>query len=353
MSRGIPTFSVVIPLYNKERCIARAIQSVLNQTYSDLELMIVDDGSTDGGAEVVESFTDPRVRLVSQENAGVSAARNRGIAEARADMIAFLDADDEWLPGFLETILRLAERFPESGAFAMAYEVVDARLRHRTPRFRGIPRPPWEGVIPNYFRGSPVWSSAVVIPRRVFDAVGFFSVGRARGEDLDMWCRIALKFPIAYSTQVGAIYRQDADNRLSRLSLASSYHYLSMETGLFKTIEDAVKTGGLPPGVTGNDLIEYRNTVLRVLAIDHALAGLGVEARQCLQKLVPVRGRRSWLYYYAYSVSFLPRPLRTGARRLVESLSGVKAGLGRARLGKEAAKANDRGDAGSVGERRH
>ena len=114
MNNNITIISVVIPLYNKERYIARAIQSALGQTYGDFELIVVDDGSTDGSVDIVSQFADTRLRLINQANAGVGAARNRGIKDAKYELITFLDADDEWMPDFLETVLELREEFPEA-----------------------------------------------------------------------------------------------------------------------------------------------------------------------------------------------------------------------------------------------
>ena len=109
--RQSPAVAVVIPLYDQRRHVERAIRSVLGQSVGDFELIVVDDGSTDGSGEVVQKQRDPRLRLVRRDHVdsgGGHAARNLGIAESRADLVAFLDADDEWLPGHLATILRLA-----------------------------------------------------------------------------------------------------------------------------------------------------------------------------------------------------------------------------------------------------
>ena len=93
--------SVIIPLYNKEDYISRAIDSVLRQTFKDFELIIVNDGSTDQGPGIARNFHDRRIRVIDQQNSGEGAARNRGVAEARAELVAFLDADDEWESSFL------------------------------------------------------------------------------------------------------------------------------------------------------------------------------------------------------------------------------------------------------------
>jgi glycosyltransferase involved in cell wall biosynthesis len=101
--------SVIIPLYNKAPQVRRALDSVAAQSFGDFELIVVDDGSTDEGARIVEEYADARLRLVRQRNAGPGAARNRGIAEARGELLAFLDADDEWMPGYLEESVRLLD----------------------------------------------------------------------------------------------------------------------------------------------------------------------------------------------------------------------------------------------------
>lgn len=214
----LPRFSVVIPLYNKGRHVAKALNSVLSQHIPDFEVIVVDDGSTDNGAQVVQSFFDSRIKLLRQANAGVSAARNRGIEEAEAELIAFLDADDAWEPDFLGTIAALTEKFPKAGAFATAYVVREPDGKMRTPRYEAIPRSSQEVIIPSYFLAGtlgemPVWASAVCIPKAVFREVGVFSVGEKLGEDHDMWARIALQYPIAFSWSTGAIYFQDSDNR--------------------------------------------------------------------------------------------------------------------------------------------
>src|SRR5690625_5076160 len=114
-------FSVVIPLYNKELSIRNTLQSVLDQTFTDFEIVIVNDGSTDSSAAIVEEFTDPRIRLIHQENQGVSAARNKGIEEAKYDWIVFLDGDDLWENNHLEEFVKMIKLFPEDRVFCTSH----------------------------------------------------------------------------------------------------------------------------------------------------------------------------------------------------------------------------------------
>lgn len=223
----LPAISVIIPLYNKGPYIARALNSILAQTFQDFEVIVVDDGSTDDGAEVVRGFEDPRIRLIQQENRGVSAARNKGIEEAKAELIAFLDADDEWLPSFLRTILRLREMFPDAGAYATAYYSQGKNKTHDL-KINTLPEKPWEGIIPRYFLtatfGSPISSSSICVPKTVFSNIGSFIEGEWWGEDVEMWGRIALHYNIAFSWDYGAVYHCEAENRTNEKRACMNEH---------------------------------------------------------------------------------------------------------------------------------
>ncbi|MBP7497930.1 MAG: glycosyltransferase family 2 protein [Bacteroidales bacterium] len=212
-----PFFSVIIPLYNKERHIRRAVNSVLNQSVQSFEILIIDDGSTDKGFEIVKQYTDERIRYYQQPNSGVSNARNNGINFAKYDLVAFLDADDEWEKDFLMEISALIEKFPEAGAYVTAYKIVRINNKIQVPHFKHIPKDK-RTILPNYFRsmiyGDPmITSSSICIRKDVFNKAGYFSVGEKLGEDKDMWARIALLYKIAFSWYIGATYFENADNR--------------------------------------------------------------------------------------------------------------------------------------------
>ena len=202
--------TVIIPLYNKEASIATALRGVLAQTYQDFEIVVVDDGSTDGGAAVVEQFDDPRIRLIRQANGGVSAARNRGIAEAKGEHIAFLDADDEWMPTFLEEIAALIAAYPECKARATNYIFNSNGVKSPTI-LRRMPFTEGRGVLTNYFEVAscshpPMWTSAVCIDRDLLQEIGGFPVGIKSGEDLLVWARTAVRTQWAYSMKPLAQY---------------------------------------------------------------------------------------------------------------------------------------------------
>jgi glycosyltransferase involved in cell wall biosynthesis len=200
-----------MPLFNKEREVNRAIRSVLAQTFDNFELLVVNDGSTDRGAEIVAALKEPRIRIIQQANEGVSAARNHGIEEAKANLIAFVDADDEWLPDFLETIHRLQNIHPYCSVFATnyAYRNIDGSMMATI--IRGLPDTIWEGVLEDYFKVAsisdpPIWSSAVAVRKEAISSIGGFPNGVSAGEDLITWAKLASKYRIAYSTHPHAVF---------------------------------------------------------------------------------------------------------------------------------------------------
>lgn len=215
-----PVFvSVVVTLYNKERYVQRALQSILAQTYPHFEIVVINDGSTDGSAGEVAALHDARIRLITQPNAGEGAARNRGIQESRGTLITMLDADDEWQPEFLQAVVDLNIAYPQAGIMATGYQTIHSPgFAVETTLSRDLFGGRQSGLVHDYFRlarqGYFVWSSAQAVPKHVYDAVGIFAVGEPMGPDLDMWGRIALRYPVAYDVRPLALYRNDATGRI-------------------------------------------------------------------------------------------------------------------------------------------
>lgn len=203
--------SIVIPLYNKEGRITSTLQSVIKQSFQNFEVVIVDDASTDHSVEEVKKITDSRIRLIYQSNAGVSAARNRGIEEAKGEYIAFLDADDEWEPEYLETQYNLTQQYPECSVFACNYEFKDSEGKVTSTIIKKLPFKNKDGILSNYFEVAscshpPLWTSAVVVKKTAIQSVGGFPISIKSGEDLLTWARLAVKYKIAFSTNVCAQY---------------------------------------------------------------------------------------------------------------------------------------------------
>lgn len=215
-----PSVTFVVPLYNKGPYVAATLQSALAQGPHLLEVVVVDDGSTDDGPALVASLqsVDSRVRLVRQSNCGVAAARNAGIRHARGSHIAFLDADDILLPGFLATIVRLINRHPTAGIYATAFQ----RVTHIPARGSCDPSQPTgaEATIPQLFdrwrRTPPFYTCSLCIPTAVFAATGItFPQGEALGEDQDVWFRLAERYEVAYSESPLVLYRINVADSLT------------------------------------------------------------------------------------------------------------------------------------------
>lgn len=216
-------FSVVIPLYNKEHYIEKTIRSVLAQSCTDYEVIVVDDGSKDDSLALARKFASDVVHIIPQENQGVSVARNTGILNARGEYICFLDADDEWRPDYLTTINDLTERYPRSDIFVTAYAVDmgNGRINYSTRLEEET------GCLPSYWltlaKGYDfVWTSATTMRRKTLIDAGLFKPGEKIGQDLDMWARVARINPrVAYSNHICVNYNRAAEqNARTRVRVA-------------------------------------------------------------------------------------------------------------------------------------
>ena len=225
----VPQISIVMPLYNKEAEVLDAVASVQAQTFADWELVVVDDGSTDRGPELLAGIDDLRIRLHRQANGGVSAARNKGIELARCELIVFLDADDLWYPGFLDAIMALRLDYPDARWYATGYEILPAGAETAfKARLSGLPDYLQRGLLPDYFgvaslSDPPVWTSALAVDRQAMQAVGGFPTGVGSGEDLLTWARLAVRYPLAFDRESQAIFRVSGiERRPDKLDLVGT-----------------------------------------------------------------------------------------------------------------------------------
>lgn len=199
--------SVVIPLYNKEKDISMTIKSVLCQTFTNFELLVIDDGSTDSSKNVVEGIDDARIRLISKENGGVCSARNLGILEANNEWIAFLDGDDIWDKYHLAHLVRGVEEFPQFHFFAT--NLKSENLNSNIYKAFIV-----DDFYDTYLKsGGLVNSSTCLLHKSIFERVGYFNENLIRGEDIEMWDRIAQQFIFVKVAVETVQYKLDASNR--------------------------------------------------------------------------------------------------------------------------------------------
>ena len=213
-----PIVSVVIPLFNKEESIKECINSVLNQSFQNFEIIIINDGSTDNSLDIVEKIIDPRIKIYSQANAGVSAARNHGTKQSSTELIAFLDADDLWMPFFLENILSLFREFPSARWAGTGYHFSKIGEDANRNIINLLPGQFTRGLIDQYFKvcaySDPlINSSSVCIHKKALESIDGFPIGVYSGEDLLTWARLAIKFPLAYDTKPATIFQISGINR--------------------------------------------------------------------------------------------------------------------------------------------
>jgi glycosyltransferase involved in cell wall biosynthesis len=199
-------FSIVIPLYNKAHTIVNTLQSVLEQSFEAFEVIIVDDGSTDDGVQIIQNqFNDRRIRLVQQSNQGVSAARNNGVAAAIHEHIAFLDGDDELLPTYLETMKTAVESYPEAGMYCCA-GIIRENDGTEHLRYSNKFKHPFQVI--DYFENPYFFStsSSTIIKKSSFEKTDGFPVGMKINEDIVFFCSLALVATVVYCSVPLSVY---------------------------------------------------------------------------------------------------------------------------------------------------
>jgi glycosyltransferase involved in cell wall biosynthesis len=199
-------FTVVIPLYNKAHSIERTLGTVLAQNFTKFEVLIVDDGSTDNGVEIIKKYSDDvRIKIVQQDNQGVSVARNRGVFDAKYEYIAFLDGDDEWLPNYLTTMYDAISNYPLAGMICCGGYVRNADqsvVLRVAKKFQG------KTLRINFFENPHVFvhTSATVVSKKVFSSINGFPVGMKRNQDYALFFSLALITEVIYCGVPLSIY---------------------------------------------------------------------------------------------------------------------------------------------------
>ena len=239
----MPRVSVIIPTYNQASYLSEAVESALAQSYQDLEVIVIDDGSTDNTPEVASGFP-PGVIYIRQENQGVSTARNNGIEMAKGEYLAFLDSDDIMLEGALQKSVDFLDQHPEAGfCYGQVYRMDDKGRTLRLIGSRGAKtsciRDGKEQIALMLFRGD-ITPSTVLARRFCFEEVGLFNTTLHIGEDIDMWLRLAMRYSVGYIAEPLAKYRVHPQSA----TIKGNFEALeSSQTAFVKRALDGVEFG--------------------------------------------------------------------------------------------------------------
>lgn len=250
--------SVIIPTYNRKLIVESAIRSVLNQKFEDYEIIVVDDGSTDGTREYLESLNLP-IKIISKQNGGVASARNAGIKVALGKYIAFLDSDDSWLPDKLSAQISYLEAHPEIPlVYIDEYIEVNGEVLVETRFQRANVSDDVKNnfLLPGFIQQTPIHTSSVMIRKNVFDEIGYFNETLKIHEDSELWNRISMKYKFGYIDIPLAIfrYKDDAEHlmkdfhkepskqeSIKYLKLYEKMHEKNMTDEIKKSIEESYK----------------------------------------------------------------------------------------------------------------
>jgi glycosyltransferase involved in cell wall biosynthesis len=295
--------SVIVAVYQGEKYLAKAIQSALDQTHAHLEIIIIDDGSTDGTAAILQSLDDQRLRVFRQENSGAATARNLGLANAHGDYVAFLDADDYWLPRKLEEELRvLVESSDPIGiAYSWYYAVdEDGMLLNRSPRLSYT-----GSVFQDLLKGATfIIPSASLFHKSIFETVGNFNPHRRHHEDFALILRACRSFHAHPSERYSVLYRQS----LSGKGRGVMKHY---DTAIAASLSIADDLSDI---LTESEVEELRNSLRLALYFRFLMYGFNDHAKRLLKdiRVSDLRhGIKGWLgWFFAKSSINLMRPVR-------------------------------------------
>jgi glycosyltransferase involved in cell wall biosynthesis len=311
-----PLVSVIIPSYNSAGFVVPAVESAFAQTYSPVEVIVVDDGSTDNTRERLVPWND-RVRYVYQPNGGLSKARNRGIKEARGDLIAFLDADDQWLPSKLDKQWERLRTNPQAPLVHTDLYQLREPAGDRVYAYRNRGR--FSGhCYAEFFSGNSIVPSTVMITRRCLEEVGRFDeeIRGASTQDFDLWFRVARHFPLSYVGEPLVLYRQHPTNasRNQRMMLEDEYYVLAK----------ALQADPALCQVLGQGRVRRRMSELAFQA-GYANADTGdlLRARRYFRAALGYAPQRltTWVFWAS---TFLPPGLRQRLRRVKQQLGAAE-----------------------------
>lgn len=227
----MPFFSVIIPLYNKEKYILNTLNTVINQTFTDFEIIIINDGSTDNSFNIASKIENNRIQIFTQKNQGAAVSRNNGIKKASGQYIALLDADDLWYPNHLKALKKQIDLFPNAGLYCNNYEV------YYTPKFKQNAHFNFKYdetclIVKDFFKASIInciaWTSAVAFSKNTFNTIGGFDPYLKTAQDIDLWIRIALKHSVSFNPETTMSYKLYIDESLSKNEFNTiRYHFIN------------------------------------------------------------------------------------------------------------------------------
>lgn len=298
-------FTVVVPIYNKGDVLERAIRSVLKQTFTDYELILVNDGSCDNSEEICMKFCDnDRVKYIYQDNAGVSVARNCGILSSHATLITFLDPDDEWYSDHLESLYEVyIENKRGQALYSTAYDInlfngqkisvkketYSSLFKDRECIWRLYDNP---FAIGNTFKYPPIHTNSIMIPKEIFRVTGLFLPGCKKSQDTDMWYRIGLQFPFVLINKSTTLYHREDSTATKSQKMNYDWPFLEIADAFIKNNPKYRLTESLKECVDVNRISMARHLIMEGkreearLKLKEVYGGKSIRQRLILTKIL-------------------------------------------------------------------